>query len=228
VSAAELTALAEDRHPWDWHVDESWCTEALIATLGLEAFAGQHIHDPCCGRGTIPEVFDLFGFEVSGGDVEDRRGWHGFHCGDWPFAIRDFFRENVERFGARTSIVFNPPYAMQNGCIITGLTSLMVAKALNVVTDKVCALVPLKWLASDQRYRLFQRKMPADILILMERPSMPPGHLIPGMGDRAFRGGKADYCWVVFDNRVVTAPGATRTHFVKPRDAVFKDAGRGR
>ncbi|KTE24428.1 MULTISPECIES: hypothetical protein [unclassified Sphingopyxis] len=228
MSAAELTALAEDRHPWDWYVDESWCTEALIATLGLGAFAGQHIHDPCCGRGTIPEVFDLFGFEVSGGDVEDRRGSFEFAVGDWPFAIRDFFRENPEGFAEPTSIVFNPPYSTQNGCIVTGLTSMMVAKALRMVSDKVCVLVPLKWLSSDQRYRLFQRKMPSDILILMERPSMPPGHLIPSMGENAFTSGKADYCWVVFDNRVVTQPGDTRTHFVKPRDAAFKQAERGR
>ncbi|QUM72216.1 hypothetical protein [Sphingopyxis granuli] len=228
MSAAELTALGEDRHPWDWYVDESWCTEALIATLGLGAFADQHIHDPCCGRGTIPEVFDLFGFDVSGGDVEDRRGEWGFACGNWPFSIRDFFRDPPVRFGVRTSIVFNPPYSLQNGCIIAGLTSLMVARALRAASDKVCALVPAKWTYSDERYRLFQRKMPSDIIHLMERPSMPPGHLIGEMGDKAFRDGKVDYCWVVFDNRVVVGAGDTRTHFVKPRDAVFKNAERGR
>ncbi|MCM3419022.1 hypothetical protein [Sphingopyxis alaskensis] len=228
MTAAELTALAEDRHPWDWYIDESWCTEALISTLGFAAFEGCHIHDPCCGRGTIPQLFDLFGFDVSGGDVEDRRGAWEFACGDWPFAIRDFFRENLTPFDEPTSIVFNPPYSTQGGCIVTGLTSMMVAKALRLVSDKVCALVPLKWLSTDQRYRLFQRKMPSDVLILMERPSMPPGHLIGVMGEKAFKGGKADYCWVVFNNRVVTEPGDTRTHFVKPRDAVFKAAERGR
>jgi hypothetical protein len=228
MSAAELTALADDRHPWDWYVDESWCTEALIATLGLRAFEGQWIHDPCCGRGTIPQVFDLYGFDVSGSDVVDRRGAYGFEIGQWPFEICDFFRARIEGFELPASIVFNPPYSLQDDCIVTGLTSILVAKAIGLVSDKVCVLVPMKWLASDERYRLFQRKMPSDVIILMERPSMPPGHLIGDMGERAFRDGKADYCWVVFDNRVVTLPGDTRTHFVKPRDVVFKDAERGR
>ncbi len=228
MSAAELTALADDRHPWDWYIDESWCTEALIGVLGFDAFMGQLIHDPCCGRGTIPQVFDMFGFRVSGADVEDRRGAHGFAVGEWPFEIRDFFLSPIMPHDGRASIVFNPPYSTQNGCIVTGLTSLMVAKALRLVSDKVCVLVPSKWLHSDQRWRLFDRKMPAHVIHLMERPSMPPGHLIADMGDKAFKDGKADYSWVVFDSRVVTAPGETRTHFVKPRDTVFKNAGRGR
>jgi hypothetical protein len=228
MSAAELTALADDRHPWDWYVDESWCTEALIATLGHDAFDGQWIHDPCCGRGTIPQVFELCGFDVSGSDVEDRRGAHGFPIGPWPFEITDFFRARIAGFDLPASIVFNPPYSLQDDCVITGLTSHFVAKALGIVSDKVCALVPSKWLHSEERYLLFRRKMPSDILHLMERPSMPPGHLIDEMGDKAFKDGKADYSWVVFDNRVVTKPGETRTHFVKPRDAVFKAAGRGR
>lgn len=228
MSAAELTALAEDRHPWDWYIDESWCTEALISTLGYAAFAGQWIHDPCCGRGTIPQVFDLFGFDVSGSDIEDRRGAHGFEVGQWPFEICDFFRASIAGFELPASIVFNPPYSLQDGCIVTGLTSLMVAKALRLVSDKVCVLVPMKWLASGERYRLFQRKMPSDIIHLMERPSMPPGHLVEEMGEKAFCDGKADYCWVVFNNRVVTLAGDTHTHFVEPRDTVFKNAGRGR
>jgi hypothetical protein len=228
VSAAELTALADERHPWDWYVDESWCTEALVETLGFDAFMGQLIHDPCCGRGTIPQVFHTFGFEVSGGDVEDRRGAYGFHVDAWPFAIRDFYLSPPQRSDRPTSIAFNPPYSTQDGCVVTALSSMMVSRALRVATHKVCALVPSKWLHSDERYRLFKRKMPSDVLHLMERPSMPPGHLIPALGDEAFGNGKADYSWVVFDNRAVTAPGETRTHFVKPRDAVFKAAMRGR
>lgn len=228
MSAAELTALAADRHPWDWYIDESWCSEALLATIGFDAFVGQLIHDPCCGRGTIPQAFDLFGFDVSGADVEDRRGAHGFPVSDWSFELRDFFRAPPARFKVPASIVFNPPYSLQDDCVITGLTSLFVAKALGLVSDKVCALVPSKWGHSEERYLLFQRKMPAHIIHLMERPSMPPGHLIAEMGDKAFKDGKADYSWFVFDNRVVTKPGETRTHFVKPRDAVFKAAGRGR
>lgn len=230
MTAAELTAHAADRHPWDWYIDESWCVEALVRTLGFDAFHGQHIHDPCCGRGTIPHFFDLYGFQASGSDVEDRRGAYGFPVGEWPFLRWDFYREEAPRVltDSPLSVVFNPPYSLQDNRIIRGLTAHMVARAIRMASHKVCALVPLKWLSSDQRYQLFRRHMPSDVLILMERPSMPPGHLIGQMGAAAFRGGKADYCWVVFDNQAETKPGETRTHFVEPRDADTKARERGR
>lgn len=241
MTAAELTAHADDRHPWDWYIDETWCTDALVRTLGFEAFDGQHIHDPCCGRGTIPHYFDQYGFSASGGDVEDRRGAYGFPVGDWRFAVHDFYRiatlppafvglppAQAELPRRKLSIVFNPPYTLQDNRIIRGLTSHMVARAISLATHKVCVLVPSKWLSSDQRYQLFQRHMPAAIIMLMERPSMPPGHLIGDMGGNAFRGGKADYCWVVFDNQVETAPGETHIFFVAPRDAATKARERGR
>lgn len=228
MSAGELTAHAEERHPWDWYVDETWCSEALVKALGLDAFAGQWIHDPCCGRGTIPQFFDLMGFDVSGSDVADRRGAYDFVRGHWPFEICDFLRDEIDGFEVPASIVFNPPYSLQDGRIFRGLTAVLVAKAIRLASHKVCALVPSKWLASKQRYQLFSRHMPAHIVHLMERPSMPPGHLIADMGSRAFTGGKADYCWVIFDNQIVVRPGETRTHFAPPRDADQKRLERGR
>lgn len=227
MSAAELTAHAADRHPWDWYVDESWCTDALLTTLGLDAFMGQLIHDPCCGRGTIPTRFDLYGFVVTGSDVEDRRGAHQFACADWSFWKSDFLTGDFPRFDCPSSIVFNPPYSLQDGRVHKNLTARFVIRALKLVSHKVAALVPLKWLASDARYRLFSAHMPAHIIILNERPSMPPGHLIEAMGTRAFGDGKADYCWVVWDKQVVTLAGETRVHFTRPRDEADKIGRRG-
>jgi hypothetical protein len=227
MSAAELTALAADRHPWDWYVDESWCTELLLRTLGFDAFHGQLIHDPCCGRGTIPQLFDLFGFSVCGADVEDRRGAWGFALGDWPFWTTNFLTADFAPFNTASSIVMNPPYSLQDGRVWPDLTARFVAKALRVASHKVAALVPLKWLASDQRYKLFAAQVPAHVIILNERPSMPPGHLIGEMGERAFGDGKADYCWVVWDKQIAVKRGDTRTWFTEPRAADIKRGRRG-
>lgn len=227
MSAAELTAHAADRHPWDWYIDESWCTDAPLTTLELAAFVGQHIHDPCCGRGTIPARFDLYGFAVSGADVEDRRGAHEFACGSWPFQDCDFLTSDISPFNCPASIVFNPPYSLQEGRRHTNLTARFVIRALKLVTHKVAALVPLKWLASEARYTLFAARMPAHVIILNERPSMPPGHLVGAMGDRAFGDGKADYCWVVWDKQLAPQAGETRIHFTRPREQDDKIGRRG-
>ena len=46
---------------------------------------------------------------------------------------------------------------------------------------------------------------------------MPPGDMIEKMGDQAFKRGKVDYMWVVWDKQVVTLPGETRTIHIAPR-----------
>ena len=76
----------------------------------------------------------------------------------------------------------------------------------------MCALVPNKWLSSQVRYHLFAEDHPPQaILHLTQRPSMPPGDMIEAMGERAYRGGMIDYCWIVWNVREATLPGETRT-----------------
>lgn len=82
----------------------------------------------------------------------------------------------------------------------------------SVADGRVCFLMPNKWLSSQARFNLFAADHPPQaILHLTQRPSMPPGDRIAAMGNRAFRGGMIDYCWVVWDTMRPTKPGQTRT-----------------
>ena len=88
--------------------------------------------------------------------------------------------------------------------------------ALTLSSARVCLLLPSKWLASQARYRLFTVSPPLAVLHLCQRPSMPPGDRIAAMGNRAFRGGMVDYCWIVWDVTRAVAPGETRTVWLPP------------
>lgn len=117
----------------------------------------------------------------------------------------------------KLSIIFNPPYSRQDGKLVRGLAERMIRRALEVATHKVCALLPVKWLASKGRHQLFERDhRPTGIWILCERPSMPPGDVIEEMGDSAFTDGKVDYMWVVWDKHFPALP-YTPTNWIAPR-----------
>jgi hypothetical protein len=111
--------------------------------------------------------------------------------------------------------VSNPPYSYLKvqGVIIS---ELFARQALRVAAGRVCLLVPNKWLASQSRWRLFTQYPPAAILHLTQRASMPPGDRIAAMGNRAFRGGMVDYCWVVWDRTRPTRLSETRTIWLPP------------
>jgi hypothetical protein len=227
LSSAEISALSKDRHPWDWYCDEGWeTTEFLTKTpIGNEMFITEHdvaIYDPCCGRGAILDAFAQYEFSVFGSDVA-KRGcpqlyWTGKH---------NFLTNNIGfRCAAENTIVFNPPYSRQNGIQVIGLTEKFCRRALELATHKVCALVPTKWLSSQGRYSLFCQHPPRAIYILSERPSMPPGTMIAAMGDDAFRGGKIDYMWVIWDKKYATPIGGTRIDWIEPREPWMRDADR--
>src|SRR3546814_21034174 len=63
----------------------------------------------------------------------------------------------------RLSIIMNPPFSFQNGRLVRGLAEKCIRRALSIATHKVCALLPLKWLASEGRYRLFTEHTPIGI-----------------------------------------------------------------
>lgn len=87
---------------------------------------------------------------------------------------------------------------------------------LDHATHKVCALVPLKWLSSETRYAFFMETKP-QILIFSERPSMPPGDQIVAMGKNAYRRGKVDYMWLVWDKQRPNRDHAP-TLWIPPRE----------
>ena len=204
------------RHPLDWYVEEHWVTEQLIRAVGFrhELVSGDAIYDPCAGYGHIGSAFEGFGF---GGRIWLSDVVRNVERADFDqephFFSADFLE--VAMAPARCSIVCNPPYSYtkRGGLLIS---ELFVRHAIRLVAAcggrRVCALVPSKWLASQVRFNLFMRDHPpAAVLYLCQRPSMPPGDRIAAMGNRAYRGGMVDYCWIVWDVQQPTSPGDTRT-----------------
>lgn len=220
MSAAELSgaqplkskrkAKKVDRHPWDWYVEQAWVVDRLVDVVPLERDVTYL--DPTCGLCTIPQTLADRGFVAIGTDK--------FRRTDSPLLLaeHDFLGDQrmlVEQM-PRLSIVMNPPFSVQNGKLVRGLAERFVRKALSIATHKVAVLLPVKWLASAGRVRLFQ-EYPPSIYILSERPSMPPGDKIEALGARsAWKRGKVDYMWVVWDLQAPRLEHA-RTFWIPPR-----------
>ena len=213
------------RHPLDWYQEEPWVSGQL--RLALNEFRDHDkliIWDPAAGSGAIGATFAAWGHAVLLSDVVNRIDPEHF---DPPsvaipeFLNRDFLE--IEEALMPCSIVTNPPYSYckGHGDYAGMLISEAFARhAIKLVTAcggaYVCMLLPSKWLASQRRYSLFTTYPPAAVLHLTQRPSMPPGDRIAAMGNRAFRGGMVDYCWIVWDVRRPTRPGETRTIWLPP------------
>lgn len=209
------------RHPLDWYVDEHWCAEQLVLALdnlALEQAEGLAIWDPCCGMGNTLLAAHERGFATFGSDLVENVVYQNFgHGAPMIFQSGDFLEMTAAP--APCSIIFNPPYSY-----VPGILEAFVRRALTLSSRRVCALVPGKWLAPgkdkkrwSKRSKLFRHDHPPQaVLHLSERPSMPPGDRIAAMGNRAFRGGMVDYCWIVWDVKRPTKPGQTRTIWLPP------------
>lgn len=201
------------RHPLDWYVDEFWCAEQLA--LCLDDFANERAHDldiwdPCCGMGNTLLAAHDRGLVTYGSDLVENVAYSNFGSGaPMIFTPGDFLETTAAP--APCSMIFNPPYSYRKG-----IAEKFVRHALMLTSRRVCILVPLKWLGTQQRYALFTDHPPQAILPLAQRASMPPGDLINAMGKRAFRGGMIDYCWIVWDVKRPTKPGQTRTIWLPP------------
>jgi hypothetical protein len=206
----------DKRHPYDWYVEEEWVTEQLIRAIGFQAELGNGlaIWDPAAGYGNIGAAFAGWGFDgrIWLSDIVNNVDLAKFVEPPHVFAA-DFME--AERAPAPCSIVCNPPYSYRKyGTHL--ISEAFVRRALQLTSRRVCMLLPAKWLASQGRYSLFMLDHPpAAVLHLCQRPSMPPGDRIAAMGNRAFRGGMVDYCWIVWD-KLKTAPGDTRTVWLPP------------
>ena len=186
----------------DWYVEPRWCVEQLADAIPFAP--GSYVWDPCCGGGTIPAVFaDRLGQHmVFGSDIVDR-GYPHF-IGTWDATA--FGCPNRITPMMRLNIVTNPPFK---------LAEAIARRALSLADGRVCLLQQLSFLASAARYRLFSEFAPSDVLILSKRPSMPPGVMIQEMGDRAFKSGTTDYCWIVWTN---PHDRETRVRWLAPGD----------
>jgi len=214
----------DKRHPYDWYIEPQWVTEQLIRAIGFreELTHGEAIWDPCCGLGNIPSVFEGWGF---GGRVWLSDIVRNVDAGNFVEAFEFFSADflEVEKAPSRCSIVCNPPYSYCKGAgRYAGMliSEAFARHALKLVRAcggrRVCMLLPSKWLASQARYRLFTEHPPLAVLHLCQRPSMPPGDRIAAMGNRAFRGGMVDYCWIVWDAARAVRFGETRTVWLPP------------
>jgi hypothetical protein len=154
------------RERWDsdFYVEPEWAVEALFKAI---TFSGP-IHDPAAGSGTIVRVAKRFGYKTTGADLVDRgRG----------FPVQNYLHDVM----FHRVVVFNAPYKQNEAFIAHGLK----------LSTELAALVRIPFLAGQERWRtLYATRPPARVLILSERPSLPPGDTdIPAIG------GTTDYCW---------------------------------
>jgi hypothetical protein len=220
---AEMASAGYAKSPFDWYVEEEWVTEALIdaeASIARQCrpFGGHGRHwgiiwDPACGQGSVLEAFAHRIFPTYATDIEFR----GYAGGKGFFQELDFTGSlNFVRSAApngRFSIVSNPPYSY-----IRGISEAFVRRALDLATEKVAMLLPIKWQASQARQKLFAEYPPSRIWVLSERPSMPPGAQVAELGSKAFKRGKVDYMWIVWDVRNPAAVGETKWGTIAPRE----------
>lgn len=191
------------RAPLDWYIEPSRAVEQLLH--GVD-FGEDPIWDGCCGRGTVPEVAMRYGHEVFGSDLADRRvPYPGFECPPFPFRRQDILEATASPFGARDwSYVSNPPYNYSEG-----IAERIIRHVLGLGPRRAAFLVPIAFLASNGRHRLFTRDArPSHTCILSDRITCPPGHLLDQMSN-PFEGGMADYVWLVW-----TRPHRWRTETV--------------
>lgn len=216
---AELTARPDGatRHPWDWYVEQEWVTHRLLDFAPIAP--GVTMLDPCAGGGSVIRALRDRGHSAFAMDLFDRGAPHFLGTHDFLGGQRTL----LEATGG-LSIIFNPPFSFQNGRIVRGLAERFIRRALEISTHQVAALLPLKWLASGSRFRLFTDEATAPIgtWILTERPSMPPGDQIKALGKNAWRRGKIDYVWIVWDKRqrpLIDAAGDpfVPTYWIPPR-----------
>jgi hypothetical protein len=102
--------------------------------------------------------------------------------------------------------VFNAPYRKNEAFIAHGLE----------VANEVVAIVRVPFLAGQKRWQsLYSLHPPTTVLILAQRPSMPPGDSnIPA------KGGTTDYCWIHWRRGW---SGNTVIHWLPPRIGFLKD-----
>lgn len=208
-------------HPHDWCVDESWVAWQLFRALGdfaQEREAGEVIWDPCAGSGRTMVTFAEAGFPVAMSDLVDRIDPALFEeAAHQPtFFSADFLELTTERSARPCSIVCNPPYSY-----IEGIAEAFVRHALTIAARRVCMVLPIKWQGSQTRFQLFdQDRPPQAILVLSQRPSMPPGDMIPALeaANKAFKGGVVDYAWYVWNVQEPTPRHQSRICWLPPLD----------
>lgn len=200
------------KSPFDWYVEQQWVTGQLLRVMDVNAFEGTIIWDPACGRGTVlKEMSNVWRYPIHATDIQFRgvaaKGL--FYELDFVGNL-DFVRSAAPK--GRYSIVSNTPYSYKKGIL-----EAFIRRAMELDAEKVAFLMPVARQAGENRHALFEEFPPARIYILSERPSMPPGAQIEALGDKAYKRGRIDFMWVVWDRLNPTPVGETKWRTIAPR-----------
>jgi hypothetical protein len=163
---------------YEWYVETEYSVKNLLDTVQFSKLKG--IHDPCCGKGTIPKVCESYNYNVTGSDIVDRAN------GKYP--VKDIFSDNE----AYDNFITNPPFSYSEQ---------VIEHCLNHVKwgGKVAILATEKFLFSQKRNKLFQPDTGMKhVVILSKRPSMPPGELLEAHGEAIRGSGSIDFVWLVW------------------------------
>lgn len=215
-TAAGTTTMPRSRATHIWTPDEfgfypepEW-TSARLFVAEVFGPRGAPVLDPCAGWGRVLFNAMTAGYAAIGIDIIDRRheplAFKGFR-----FIRGDFLRDPIP-LPPITSAVFNPPF---HGNYIQQF----VERALDIVTFKVAALVPLRRLPAMH----WLKGTPVEtIWLLTPRPSLPPASYIRAGNEP--HGGGQDFCWLIFNKQAT--PDAPRTRWLH-RDRVAGDERSG-
>lgn len=205
------------KSPFDWYVEEQWVTGELLRIMGVNVFEGTTIWDPACGMGTVlKEMSNVWRYPIHATDIEFR----GFAAKGLFYELDfvgnlDFVRSAAPK--GRYSIVSNTPYSYKKGIL-----EAFICRAMELDAEWVAFLMPIARQAGENREELFERFPPETIYVCAERPSMPPGAQIETLGDKAYKRGKIDFMWVVWNRLNPTPVGETRWRRIPVRDKAAK------
>ena len=156
-----------ERVKHDFYVEPVWCVRGLFS---VEPFDGA-IYDPACGTGTILKVCEEWGYHCSGSDIRP--------VGDCQM---DFLDGNL----MAENIVSNPPFH---------LAAEFIQYAYQSTMRKVAFLLPLSFLESARRKKLFTDCPLSRVIVSRSRISMPPAHV-----KTKWKGGVRAFAWYVWDH----------------------------
>lgn len=192
--------------PHQFYREPRFCVEQLFENL---SFGDSLIYDPACGKGNILDVAKAKGHSTVGSDIVDRFPAHRFFPAN--FIKQSKFPKPVDQ---PLSIICNPPYGTVDG--VPFMANRFVKKALaSIDFYRAAFLVPIEFACGQERYgEIYSKRAPSHVLYCSQRPSMPPGLAVEEMGDDAYRGGMADYCWIVWTRG---GPFRTEAIFMRPQ-----------
>jgi len=155
-----------ERVKHDFYVEPAWCVRGLFSAVSFDGA----IHDPACGTGTILKVCKELGYVCAGSDIRGAPSWD--FISDAPFTV--------------SNIISNPPF---------NLAEPFIRKAWAVTTKKVAFLMPLSFLESARRKKLFTDCPLSRVIVSRSRISMPPAYVTT-----KWKGGVRAFAWYVWDH----------------------------